>query len=1273
MKKEIYVRKVCTFFLVIALFAGLLPIAAAKPADATQRVKYYVAVYTTQTAYYTKDMIADNAKNIPKETQSVYFAISKGGKEFQYLNNNSGVIFAQEGTMRLVSPRIVRKGEEFQVYAMDSNKDKGVHIFTSGDGVFYSGETLSTKQSDIDVISETVPLQASAVTGFPKDDKISLGNALEITQAEYLNFSAKLGTVVNTGSKRVKSLSTDVGHPITEEELAREIPRVTAEYSDESAQDFKVDWTGALKDVDFSKKGEYSIQGKVVQNKYLNKDGVDATKFIDGLADPYIVYDEKTGYYYCTGSYFPSNEEKNAVKDSPYFGAQSYDRIILRRAKTLEGLQDRNGQVTLWKAGNQPWYQNEADTEGKLGYRYIWAPEIHRIGNHWVIYFTESESESNLYGIRCHALILDGEKDPYDTALQSADAQSQWKDYQMNAWDKDTTKQKDPTSEKPFTSTFCLDMTYFKDQANGQSYVVWAGKPTIAKGGSSTDLFIAKVDTKKPWKLASNSTRISWSQYGWEEISYYVNEGPSVVQHDGNVFLCYSASGTGSEYAMGMLSAESGADLLDVSCWTKSPYPLLTSKDVDGEEGPGHNSFTVDEDGNAIFVYHARPTSHNSKQCGTYGFALEDPCRHARIKRVHWASDGTPILKMLYENELADSCATVTATIYVGDTASAADEENKLTDYLFAYFPYTSFKDERIYFAVSEDGLNFNAINNGKYILESTKGTHGLRDPFIIRSHEGDKFYLLATDLTVYGVTQGGVKHPGMDWSENQRKGSRSIMVWESTDLVNWSKQRMCNVAMETAGCTWAPEAYYDDATGQYVVFWASKVSDDEYAKQRLYYATTRDFNSFSRPQVWIDESWSTIDTTVIKEGEYYYRYTKNESDAKNTNGTPGKRIYCERSKSMLGEWELVNADSLPMSGGQIEGPTVFKFNSEDTDQVKKLAALAGVTLTKDTLYGLYPDYIGKNIIPGVAEDITSGRFAILGKGASLKAEDGTSIYHMPVPKASHGTVLPITSEEYNNLMLKWDASYAAAAGQIIQKLKEEGRAISVTAEKNGNGTALNLPKAGKDGTAIKWISGNQGMITDDGQILSKKSATVRMTAVLTSDEMKVDGISLRKQTVKQDFIVTLQASGEIMVERYELDSPDEELPGTSGNETPSTPTAPADKTPSTPAVPVDKTPKSGEDKPKVPKKKSSLKVSGKSKITLKLSKKKKRSVKLKATTKGLSGKKIVWKITKGKKYIKLSKKTGKTVKITAKKKGTATVRISCGGKKVTKKIKVIK
>ena len=128
----------------------------------------------------------------------------------------------------------------------------------------------------------------------------------------------------------------------------------------------------------------------------------------------------------------------------------------------------------------------------------------------------------------------------------------------------------------------------------------------------------------------------------------------------------------------------------------------------------------------------------------------------------------------------------LTATKQFDCTVKKAAKIQDTTDYLFAYFPYTDeCKDERIYFGLSEDGLNFSSLNDEKPVLESKLGTHGLRDPFIIRSHEGDKFYLIATDLTVAGVTQDGVTYPGQGWGENQTNGSQSIMVWESEDLVN--------------------------------------------------------------------------------------------------------------------------------------------------------------------------------------------------------------------------------------------------------------------------------------------------------------------------------------------------------------------------------------------------------------------------------------------------------------------------------------------------------
>lgn len=54
----------------------------------------------------------------------------------------------------------------------------------------------------------------------------------------------------------------------------------------------------------------------------------------------------------------------------------------------------------------------------------------------------------------------------------------------------------------------------------------------------------------------------------------------------------------------------------------------------------------------------------------------------------------------------------------------------------------------------------------------------------------------VATDLRL---------HASLDWDRHQRWGSRSIVVWESTDLVSWGQGRLVEVAPPEAGNTWAP------------------------------------------------------------------------------------------------------------------------------------------------------------------------------------------------------------------------------------------------------------------------------------------------------------------------------------------------------------------------------------------------------------------------------------------------------------------------------------
>ncbi len=131
-------------------------------------------------------------------------------------------------------------------------------------------------------------------------------------------------------------------------------------------------------------------------------------------------------------------------------------------------------------------------------------------------------------------------------------------------------------------------------------------------------------------------------------------------------------------------------------------------------------------------------------------------------------------------------------------------------------FLFTTFRgeetplSEQIHLAWSADGRHWEGLNEGKPVLVSTLGERGVRDPFLLRAHDGKRFILLATDLSI---------HLNHDWKRAVQAGSQSIVIWESTDLVHWSEPRLVKVAAADAGCTWAPEAIYDEEMHDYLVF----------------------------------------------------------------------------------------------------------------------------------------------------------------------------------------------------------------------------------------------------------------------------------------------------------------------------------------------------------------------------------------------------------------------------------------------------------------------
>ena len=103
-------------------------------------------------------------------------------------------------------------------------------------------------------------------------------------------------------------------------------------------------------------------------------------------------------------------------------------------------------------------------------------------------------------------------------------------------------------------------------------------------------------------------------------------------------------------------------------------------------------------------------------------------------------------------------------------------------------------------------------------VLRSTVGTRGVRDPALVRSPAGDRYWIIATDLCIACGRTG---------ASRINDGSRNLVVWESTDLVTWSAPWLLNVAgaIPDGRNAWAPEAIWNPATGDYVLYWATNVA----------------------------------------------------------------------------------------------------------------------------------------------------------------------------------------------------------------------------------------------------------------------------------------------------------------------------------------------------------------------------------------------------------------------------------------------------------------
>ena len=306
-----------------------------------------------------------------------------------------------------------------------------------------------------------------------------------------------------------------------------------------------------------------------------------------GIVNPLVrqradaqVFRHSDGWYYMTGS------------------VPEYDRLVLRRAKTIAGLATAEERV-LWR------HLASGPLSG-----FIWAPEMHHIDGRWIMYFAAGPSGGgeDVFRIRTHAVACDGS----DPMTGHWDVLGQ---VQM-AWD-----------------SFNLDSTSFVHR--GTRYFAWAQREEGID--TNSNLYIAPLAS--PLTLAAKPARLSVPTLEWEVQGFKVNEAPAILARNGRLFMTYSASATDARYCLGMLTVRDDVDIMDPAKWAKSPVPVFKSSPKHKVWGPGHNSFTVDEKGRDMLVYHGRDYEKIK------GDPLFDPNRHTRVQPFGYTAEGVPDFK----------------------------------------------------------------------------------------------------------------------------------------------------------------------------------------------------------------------------------------------------------------------------------------------------------------------------------------------------------------------------------------------------------------------------------------------------------------------------------------------------------------------------------------------------------------------------------------------------------------------------------------------------
>lgn len=272
-----------------------------------------------------------------------------------------------------------------------------------------------------------------------------------------------------------------------------------------------------------------------------------------------------------------------------YFTDTLGNRIELWKARYIVDLRSAPSTV-VWRA---PGYGP--------GSASLWAPELHFISGKWYIYYAASDKRHDNDAHRRLYVLENAAPDP---------TKGHWQ--QLG----------------PLRTTYAgIDPTVF--HAQHTLYLLYS-----AYVGDHSDLILAPM--KNPWTIGSPQVDIAhpahrWQMHGGRKIL----EAPEVLKGPkGALFIVYSASACWSDhYALGMLSAARGANILDPASWHHFARPVFKSSPDHKVYGPGGANFFRSPDGTQTWMI------YQAKSIRSGGCTHRSP----RIQQINWSANGTPI------------------------------------------------------------------------------------------------------------------------------------------------------------------------------------------------------------------------------------------------------------------------------------------------------------------------------------------------------------------------------------------------------------------------------------------------------------------------------------------------------------------------------------------------------------------------------------------------------------------------------------------------------